>query len=34
VDAVSSATITSAVIFDSLSQGQTLLEALKKKGLL
>jgi len=34
VDAVSSATITSAIIFDSLSQGAMLLEELKKMGLI
>ncbi|MCG8637654.1 MAG: TlpA family protein disulfide reductase [Desulfobacterales bacterium] len=34
VDAVSSATITSAVIFDALAQGDALLEALRQKGLL
>jgi peroxiredoxin len=34
VDAVSSATITSAVIFDSLSQGKKLLAELKEKGLI
>ncbi len=34
VDAVSSATITSAIIFDSLSQAHTLYEELKEKGLI
>jgi peroxiredoxin len=34
VDAVSGATITSAIIFDSLSQGAMLLEELKKMGLI
>jgi thiol-disulfide isomerase/thioredoxin len=34
VDAVSSATITSAVIYDSFSQGKTLFERLKKVGLI
>lgn len=34
VDAVTSATITTAVIFDSLSQGHDLFRALKKKGLI
>lgn len=34
LDAVSSATITSAVIFDSLSQGKKLLAELKEKGLI
>jgi hypothetical protein len=34
VDAVSSATITSSIIFDSLSQGEKLLEELKVKGLI
>jgi peroxiredoxin len=34
VDAISGATITSAVIFDSLSQGERLLQELKKKGLI
>jgi len=32
VDAISSATITSAIIFDSLNQGKTLLEELHEKG--
>lgn len=32
VDAVSSATMTSAIIFDSLSQGKALLEELKQQG--
>jgi peroxiredoxin len=34
VDAISGATITSEVIFDSLSQGEGLLKALKKMGLI
>ena len=34
VDAISSATITSAIIFDSLSQGAMLLEELKEMGLI
>jgi peroxiredoxin len=34
VDAISSATITSAIIFDSLSQGATLLKELKEMGLI
>ena len=34
VDAVSSATITSALIFDSFSKGKTLMEELKEKGLI
>jgi hypothetical protein len=34
VDAVSSATMTSAIIFDSLSQGEELLKNLKKIGLI
>jgi len=34
VDAVTSATITSAIIFDSLEQGQALLQELREKGLL
>jgi len=34
VDAISSATITSAIIFDSLSQGAMLMEELKKMGLI
>jgi hypothetical protein len=34
VDAVSSATMTSALIFDSLSKGQALMEELKEKGLI
>ena len=34
VDAISSATITSAIIFDSLSQGARLLEELEKMGLI
>jgi len=34
VDAVSSATITSAIIFDSLSQGASLLKELEKMGLI
>jgi peroxiredoxin len=34
VDAISSATITSAIIFDSLSQGASLLKELKKMGLI
>jgi hypothetical protein len=34
IDAVSSATITAAVIFDSLSQGEVILEALKRKGMI
>ena len=34
VDAVSSATITSAIIFDSLSQGEMLLQELKNMGLI
>jgi peroxiredoxin len=34
VDAVSSATITSAIIFDSLSQGASLLKELQKMGLI
>jgi hypothetical protein len=32
VDAISSATITSALIFDSLNQGQSLLQELREKG--
>ncbi len=34
VDAVTSATITSAIIFDSLNQGESLLRELREKGLL
>ena len=34
VDAVSTATITSSVIFNSLSHGRTIFEELNKKGLL
>jgi hypothetical protein len=34
VDAISSATITSAIIFDSLSQGASLLKELGKMGLI
>jgi peroxiredoxin len=34
VDAVTSATITSAIIFDSLEQGEALLEELREQGLL
>lgn len=34
VDAVTSATITSAIIFDSLAQGEALLEELREQGLL
>lgn len=34
VDAVTSATITSAIIFDSLEQGQALLQELREQGLL
>lgn len=34
VDAVTAATITSAMIFDSLNQGQSLLQELREKGLL
>ncbi|MBW1801279.1 MAG: hypothetical protein JRJ85_11190, partial [Deltaproteobacteria bacterium] len=33
VDAVSSATITSAVIFDSIFQGREIIEELKRKGM-
>lgn len=33
VDAVTSATITSAMIFDSLAQGEELLRELREKGL-
>ena len=33
VDAVSSATITSAIIFDSLAQGEALLAELREAGL-
>ena len=32
VDAVTSATISSAIIFDSIAQGQALLEELRNKG--
>ena len=34
VDAISKATITSAIIYDSISQGESLLKALKEKGFL
>jgi hypothetical protein len=34
VDAVSTATITSALIFDSFSKGKALMEELKEKGLI
>ena len=34
VDAVTSATITSAVIFESLKEGQALFKELKEKGLI
>jgi thiol-disulfide isomerase/thioredoxin len=34
VDAISSATITAAVIFDSLSRGEAIFEALKKRGII
>ncbi len=34
IDAVSSATITAAVIFDSLSHGEVILEALKRRGMI
>jgi hypothetical protein len=34
VDAVTSATITSAIIFDSLEQGEGLLQELREQGLL
>jgi hypothetical protein len=34
VDAISSATITTAVIFDSLSHGQAIFEGLKKRGMI
>jgi hypothetical protein len=34
VDAVSSATITSALIFDSFSKGEALMEELRAKGLI